>query len=266
MYLESPGLSTLRASDKPPVPDCQGDSDCANIRLRMERLLLFDIDGTLTRTQNGYLPFNEAIFNTFGVDGDIRTVVPDGNTDPLIVQDIFLKAKANVNFQFRDAAWEPFTVNLRDRYHHHLRNGTTTIEPLPGAALLLRALAASEEFSAGVVTGNFEVTAEIKLKAAGLAPYLCRGAYASDSHHRPDLPAIAKRRWEKATGRSLASNQCVIVGDTPKDLEAARQNQMSCILVGTGRYPVEELRYWQPDGCLADLTDTDSVLDMLAQF
>ena len=230
----------------------------------MERLLLFDIDGTLTRTQNGYLPFNEAIFNTFGVDGDIRTVVPDGNTDSLIVQDIFLKAKANVDFQFRGAAWEPFTVNLRERYHHHLQNGTTTIEPLPGAALLLRALAASEELAASVVTGNFEVTAEIKLKAAGLAPYLCRGAYASDSHHRPDLPAIAKRRWEKATGRSLASNQCVIVGDTPKDLEAARQNEMRCILVGTGRYPIEELLYWHPDGCLADLTDTASVLSMLA--
>jgi phosphoglycolate phosphatase-like HAD superfamily hydrolase len=250
--------------DQPAALDCQGDSDCANIRLRMERLLLFDIDGTLTRTQNGYLPFNEAIFNTFGFYGDIRTVVPDGNTDPLIVQDIFIKA--NVNFQFRDAAWEPFTTNLRERYHYHLLNGTTTIAPLPGAAVLLRTLAASEEFSASVVTGNFEVTAEIKLEAAGLAPYLCRGAYASDSHHRPDLPAIAKRRWEKATGRSLASNQCVIVGDTPKDLEAARQNQMHCILVGTGRYPIEELQYWRPDGCLADLTDTDSVLNMLSQF
>ena len=64
----------------------------------MERLLLFDIDGTLTRTQNGYLPFNEAIFNTFGFYGDIRAVVPDGNTDPLIVQEIF--HKANVNFSF----------------------------------------------------------------------------------------------------------------------------------------------------------------------
>ncbi|MBM2804414.1 MAG: family hydrolase, partial [Deltaproteobacteria bacterium] len=59
----------------------------------MERLILFDIDGTLTRTENGYLPFNEAIFQTFAVAGDIRTVVPDGNTDPLIVKDIFAKAK-----------------------------------------------------------------------------------------------------------------------------------------------------------------------------
>jgi len=42
----------------------------------MERLILFDIDGTLTRTENGYVPFNEAILQTFGCSGDIRTVVP----------------------------------------------------------------------------------------------------------------------------------------------------------------------------------------------
>jgi len=230
----------------------------------MERLLLFDIDGTLTRTQNGYLPFNEAIFNTFGFHGDIRTVVPDGNTDPLIVQDIFFNA--NVNFSLHNTTWDLFTINLRESYHRHVLNGTTAVAPLPGATALLRALAANEAFTASIVTGNFEATAEIKLEAAGLAPYLRRGAYASDSRHRPDLPAIAKRRWEEATGRWLDSKQCVVVGDTPKDLEAARQNGMSCILVGTGRYPVEELLYWRPDGCLADLTDTDAVLSMLAQF
>ena len=40
----------------------------------MELLILFDLDGTLTRTQRGYVPFNEAIRETFGVVGDIRSV------------------------------------------------------------------------------------------------------------------------------------------------------------------------------------------------
>ena len=52
----------------------------------MKRLLLFDIDGTLTRSHNGHVPFNQAIFETFGVPGDIRSVIPDGNTDPMIQQ------------------------------------------------------------------------------------------------------------------------------------------------------------------------------------
>jgi phosphoglycolate phosphatase-like HAD superfamily hydrolase len=230
----------------------------------MDRLILFDIDGTLTRTQDGYIPFNEALLKTFGLAGDIRTVVPDGNTDPLIVQDIF--AKANVSIEFQDDDWLRFTVNLRERYHHHVRQGTTKIRPLPGAPELVQALSLRSDMTPSVVTGNFEVTAEVKLEAAGLAAYLRRGAYASDSRHRPDLPAIAKKRWEEIHRRKIGAERCIVIGDTPKDLEAARLNQMKCILVGTGRYPIEELEYWRPDGCLADLCDTDAVMVMLSEI
>jgi phosphoglycolate phosphatase len=102
--------------------------------------------------------------------------------------------------------------------------------------------------------------------AAGLAPYLRRGAYASDSSHRPDLPAIAKHRWEEVNGRSLNTEHCIIIGDTPKDLEAARENGMKCILVGTGRYSIEELLYWSPEGCIEDLSDTGAIVTILSQI
>ena len=227
----------------------------------MEKLILFDLDGTLTRTQNGYLPFNEAILKTFGVDGDIRSVIPDGNTDPQIVREIF--AKANVQKEIHDCHWEQFAQNLGHSYSKALSAGATIVRALPGATELVLLLSERAGLSQGVVTGNFEVTAEIKLQAAGLHSYLCRGAYASDSPHRPDLPRIAKERWEQSTGKSLRTEQCVIVGDTPSDLDAARQNHMKCILVGTGRYPWEELQHWKPDACLADLTDTLEVINIL---
>jgi phosphoglycolate phosphatase len=230
----------------------------------MERLILFDIDGTLTRTQNGYIPFNEAIQKTFGICGDIRTVVPDGNTDPMIVKDIF--AKANVAIEILDAEWRRFSANLHDCYKSAIDQGATTVRPLPGATALLQALSDDQKFHCSVVTGNVEVTAAVKLEAASLAQYLCRGGYASDSQHRSDLPRIAKARWEEASVRTLLSEQCVVIGDTPKDLEAARHNQMKCFLVGTGRYPLEELCYWKPDGCLPDLTDTGSILAMLSKI
>lgn len=230
----------------------------------MERLILFDIDGTLTRTQNGYLPFNDAILKTFGFAGDIRTVVPDGNTDPLIVQDII--TKAGVDISVEPEQWERFIAQLQASYREHVASGATTIRPLPGTAALLQQLSAAELFHASVVTGNFEATALVKLEAAGLVNYLARGAFASDSAHRPNLPAIARERWEIGTGRTIAAAQCVIVGDTPKDLECARANGMKCLLVGTGRYPVEELEYWQPDACLADLCDTANVVGLLAQL
>jgi phosphoglycolate phosphatase len=230
----------------------------------MERLILFDIDGTLTRTQNGYIPFNEAIQRTFGICGDIRTVVPDGNTDPMIVKDIF--AKANVAIEILDAEWRRFSANLHDCYKSAVDQGTTTVRPLPGVIELLQGLSGDKKFHSSVVTGNFEVSAAVKLEAAGLAPYLCRGGYASDSQHRSDLPQIAKARWEEASGRTLLPEQCIVIGDTLKDLEAARHNQMRCVLVGTGRYPIEELRYCEPDECLADLSDTESILAMLSKI
>jgi phosphoglycolate phosphatase len=230
----------------------------------MERLILFDIDGTLTRTANGHLPFNQAIFKTFGAAGDIRSVIPDGNTDPQILQEIFLKAKLELTLE--NGSLERFARNLCDAYTDALRAGSTTIRALPGALALLQALSAEKDFNQSVVTGNFELTAQVKLQAAGLHKYLHRGGYASDSHHRPELLRIAKERWERWSGKFLGPEQCVVIGDTPNDLDAARQNHMKCVLVGTGRYPVEELAYWEPDSCLPDLTDTLAVVSTLSNL
>ena len=244
--------------------DCVGECDYAKIRMFMERLLLFDIDGTLTRTQNGYIPFNEAIRRSFGIDGDIRAVIPDGNTDPLIVADIFLKA--NAQMEIDASGWSRFSQTLSECFREAILEGKTAIRPLPGALELIRALAESDCFYPSVVTGNFEGTAKIKLESAGLLPYFHRGAYASDSDNRSDLPQIAKQRWEEQSGRTIDAHQCVVIGDTPKDLAAARHNQMKCVLVGTGRYPIEELRYAEPDECVADLVDTEFILQMLAKI
>ena len=227
----------------------------------MERLVLFDVDGTLTRTHNGYIPFNEAILQTFGIAGDIRSVVPDGNTDPRIVEEIFAGAKVEVAIAVEH--FQEFAINLQVKYANALQNGTMAIRALPGVIELLRSLSGNEAFDQGVVTCNFKVTARVKLEAAGLSSYLRLGAYGCDSPHRPDLPAIARERWQRFTGKPIPSEQCVIVGDTPKDLEAARVNKMKCILVGTGRYPMEELIYSEPDACLPDLSDTAAVVKLL---
>ena len=230
----------------------------------MERLILFDIDGTLTRTQNGYIPFNRAILDTFGVAGDIRSVFPDGKTDPRILEEIFVKAEAEISVSGEQLG--RFSMNLARAYTGALQDGTTTVGALGGAPELLERLSAQGEVALGVVTGNFAATALIKLQAAGLAYRLNFGAYASDSSHRPDLPAIAKQRWEMSAGRLIGAESCVIVGDTPKDLEAARANSMKCVLVGTGRHPIEELRYHGPDAAIPDLTDTGAVIDMLLKI
>jgi phosphoglycolate phosphatase len=230
----------------------------------MRRLILFDIDGTLVRTQNGYVPFNDALFQTFGVPGDIRSVIPDGNTDPRIVEEIF--ATGNFPVQVEAQTWNAFADNLECCYRNSFRSGTITVRRLPGVLELVTALASSESFGEGIVTGNFKVTARFKLEAAGLGRHLTVGAYGCDSPHRPDLPQIARERWQESTGESVLCNDCIVVGDTPRDLEAARHSHMKCVLVGTGRYPVEELQYYKPDACLSDLSDPESVLRLLSSL
>ena len=230
----------------------------------MNRLILFDIDGTLTRTHNGFIPFNQAILETFRAAGDIRSVLPDGMTDPRILEEIFAKAGTKITVS-ADRLIQ-FALALRNSYMGALRRGVTTVRALPGVPELLQRLADHERADQGVVTGNFAVTARVKLEAAGLASHLSLGAYACDSCHRPDLPAIAKERWESNTGRLIRAGSCVIVGDTPRDLEAARANGMKCVLVGTGRYPVEELQYYVPDACVPDLADTAAITDLLLQI
>src|SRR5262249_17060606 len=101
----------------------------------VEKLILFDLDGTLTRTQNVYLPFNEAILKTFGVGGDIRSVLPEGNTDPQSVREIF--AKANVQKEMHDSNWEQVGENLRHSCSSALSAGATTVRARRGATELL---------------------------------------------------------------------------------------------------------------------------------
>ena len=230
----------------------------------MKPLVLFDIDGTLTRTRNGFIPFNEAISKTFGFPGDIRTVRPDGNTDPLILQDIF--AQANIPVEVTRERWEAFAENLMDSYSRSIRHGITEVYALPGVLNLVQKIAGIKGARQGVVTGNLETTGRLKLESAGLGGYLELGAYASDSPHRADLPRIARERWEKVVGKSISPDQCIIVGDTPKDLAAARENQMKCLLVGTGRYPIEELELYNPDAFLSDFSDTDLAVETLFQL
>lgn len=228
------------------------------------KLVLFDIDGTLTRSHNGYIPFNEAILKTFGVPGDIRTIIPDGNTDPLIVEEIF--AAAHLEVEITDEKWRSFAGNLQESYSLAIHEGRAAVRPLPGVLELVRALAAIGELRQGIVTGNLEVTAQVKLKAAGLSAYLSLGAYGSDSRDRNDLPGIAKERWEKKVGSFITPDHCLIVGDTPKDLEAARKNHMKCLLIGTGRYPLKELEILRPDGCMPDFTETKHVVETMLKL
>ncbi len=226
------------------------------------KIVFFDIDGTLLRSQDGHVAFNDAILKTFGIPGDIRTIRPDGKTDPIILQEIFDVAGHDV--EWGPADWATFSAHLKESYTRAISEGRTRVRALPGVPELVNELSRMSDVSLGVVTGNMEVTARLKLQAAGVGEYIGPGAFGSDSAVRNDLPAIAMERWRRHLNLPVEPRHCVIVGDTPRDLEAARTNGMKCLLVATGRYnPLEELRKLDADRLVPDFSDTRAAMDAL---
>jgi phosphoglycolate phosphatase len=114
---------------------------------------------------------------------------------------------------------------------------------VPGIVECLAWLAERPEVMLGLLTGNFEAVARLKLARAGVGSYFAsdQGAFGSDSEDRTALPAIARRR-AGPVGHPYPRAQTVVVGDTPRDIACARADEVRCVAVATGPFGVDELR------------------------
>lgn len=150
---------------------------------------------------------------------------------------------------------------LIDRYlallEEGLREPAARPTPLPGVADLLRELERQPDCALGLLTGNVEHGARLKLEAAGLGGRFAFGAYGSDSAHRPDLPPFAVRR---ARALGFHARRVVVVGDTPRDVDCGARAGARTVAVATGRYAAAELRACGADVVLEDLVDTERAL------
>jgi len=116
----------------------------------------------------------------------------------------------------------------------------------------------------GLLTGNLERGAALKLRSAGVAPErFALGAYGSDAAERPALPAIAQRRAEALVGRDIPGSSVVIVGDTPDDVACARSIGARTVAVATGFYDAAALAAAGATHVFSDLSETVAVLDAL---
>lgn len=132
------------------------------------KIIFFDLDGTLLRSHNGHVAFNHAILKTFGFPGDIRTVRPDGKTDPEILEDIFDVAKQKIEWQRQH--WQRFSDYLEECYRHAIANGHTRVLALPGVSELVSELSRREDIAQGVVTGKGYWSQSRKNQFASLSP------------------------------------------------------------------------------------------------
>jgi phosphoglycolate phosphatase-like HAD superfamily hydrolase len=106
--------------------------------------------------------------------------------------------------------------------------------------------------------------AALKIRSAGLDfARFAVGAFGSDSHHRPNLPAVAAQRAAERTGRRFTGADLVVVGDTPDDVACCKPLGARSVGVATGFYDVAALRAAGATHVFADLGDTQAVLAAL---
>jgi len=107
----------------------------------------------------------------------------------------------------------------------------------------------------GLTTGGVEAAAHIKLARANLNHYFCFGGYGSDSTDRAELTQAAIERAGTIVGAPVDPGRALVVGDTPKDVQAARAVGAIGVGVASGHYSDVELRDAGADYVLASLRE-----------
>jgi phosphoglycolate phosphatase-like HAD superfamily hydrolase len=225
------------------------------------RLLLFDIDGTLLRSNGaGKAVLTMALEDTFGTFGPCDNYLMAGKTDPLIIGDLMGAAGIAASEITRQLP----AVYERMMFHAQKIFSEKNIFPCAGVPALLAALVKREDVLIGLLTGNIAGTAPLKLAAAGIEPSIFRvGAYGSDHSDRNQLPAFALKRAAELTGETFTGQNTTIIGDTPADIACARTIGARVVAVGSGSYSSATLTKFQPDFLFDNLSDVETTLEAL---
>lgn len=224
------------------------------------KLVLFDVDGTLILTGGaGMRALYRALDLHFGIKVDREPIHPDGKTDPLIVKELlkYFHLEAQYNDKTRDLMLSSY-LGFLDEEMSRARS-RNLIQILPGVAEFLEMLNGLSDFCIGLVTGNLEQGARIKLKNAGLDRYFRFGGYGSDSEDRTSLTRIGIQRGAHTIAPAPVEGAFVI-GDTPLDIHHGHAAGARVIAVASARYGMDELQAHDPDLLVAALTEAESIL------
>jgi phosphoglycolate phosphatase-like HAD superfamily hydrolase len=214
-------------------------------------LVLFDIDGTLLRTEGvGVAAMLRAFAQLHGERGfSFEGVEIAGALDGLL----FARMMAQHGLPADDAAHARFQQAYGDELGRALT--PDRVRRMPGTAELVTALHDAGA-AVGLLTGNYEHTARLKTDAAGFEQHRFPfGAFGADGPSRRHLTPVALARAAAHHGRAFDPSRVTIIGDTPHDIDCAKAHGCRAIGVGTGPYSPERLLAAGADLAVADLSD-----------
>ena len=212
--------------------------------------ILFDIDGTLISTGGASdRAWQRAFAELYGIEVNVGDYTGKGVTDPVVGLTSFRGALG------RDPEG-PEMARLMALRLEHLPDEVASspgYRVLPGVEDLLARLA-DEGRLCGLVTGNVEAAAHIKLARASLGRFFRFGGYGSDAPERVDVVRRALERADEVAGGRLDRAGSFALGDTPVDVQAGHGAGIRVIGVATGDYDAARLREAGADAVLTDLT------------
>ena len=216
---------------------------------RQHLVLLFDIDGTLIISGGaGARSWRLAFDELYGIPADIGKFTDTGMTDPDVGRRTFEAVLG------REPERREFT-KLLERRMHYLRQTVQEsgdYRVLPGVEELLPRLI-DEGYLLGLITGNLEAAAHIKLHRANLNRFFSFGGYGSDSNDRAEVTRIAMRRASLVFGERVDPDRCVVIGDTPHDVEGAHAAGVACVAVASHNFNSEQLTEAKADWVIESL-------------
>lgn len=225
-------------------------------------LLLFDIDGTLLRSEGlGRRALDRALLERYGWADATAGVSFLGATDPGILADVFARfGRPREEARAEQAALFALYARLLEE---EARLSGHRCQVLPGVVALLEQLVARADCLVGLLTGNVRQGARIKLEVTRLSGYFRLGAYGEDADTREALLPVARGQARALGWDHPDPRRVVVIGDTPRDVAVARAHGGRAVAVATGWSPREELAACRPDVLLDDLSRLDQALDSL---
>ncbi|GAA2370025.1 HAD family hydrolase [Dactylosporangium salmoneum] len=220
-------------------------------------LVLWDVDHTLVDVDGlGREAYDLAFLRRFGRPVEHQPPMA-GRTDRAIAADMLRRNGVAVTEGHLEDLREGAEAALDELAHLLPTRGRA----LPGAAEALSALAGRAGQT--LLTGNVRRIAEVKLGPFGLTAHLDldAGAYGWSHEVRAELVAIARANARARFDRHFA--KVVLIGDTPEDVGAALHGEAGVVAVATGRYGADELDRAGAHVTLADLADTQRVLEAI---
>jgi phosphoglycolate phosphatase len=222
-------------------------------------LVLFDIDGTLLKAGDAahQAAFIHALQRTYNLPATLNGVALAGMLDSQIARAAL--AVHGLTAADVDARLAEMAVVMGAHFAGVVAREGRADRLLPGAVRLAEQLR-DDGFALGVLTGNVEAVARAKLAAAGIDVLFPIGAYGDAAHERGQLIAAALMAAQRHYDVRFTAGQTVLVGDTPRDIEAAKSGGARVIAVATGQFSVEELATHAPDYVFPDLVAAQAVV------